>query len=143
MRTVRDSNPWTPPWQGGMITNFTNNPFELPSGIEPNYLDYKSSASPAMLWKQFRKEEDGSVDNFFYDWRYYDSSNSDDINSQPLPGISHHHSPINLIRRPNHRIVASHRVELKSSPWKGDVLTIRRRGHLLFQRTLQIYNIYL
>ena len=25
--------------------------FELPSGIEPNYLDYKSSASPAMLWK--------------------------------------------------------------------------------------------
>jgi hypothetical protein len=24
---------------------------ELPSGIEPNYLDYKSSASPAMLWK--------------------------------------------------------------------------------------------
>jgi hypothetical protein len=26
--------------------------FELPSGIEPNYLDYKSSASPAMLWKQ-------------------------------------------------------------------------------------------
>ena len=26
LRTVRDSNPWTPPWQGGMITNFTNNP---------------------------------------------------------------------------------------------------------------------
>ena len=27
--------------------------FELPSGIEPNYPDYKSGASPAMLWKQF------------------------------------------------------------------------------------------
>ena len=26
MRTVRDSNPWTLPWQGSMITNFTNNP---------------------------------------------------------------------------------------------------------------------
>ena len=25
------------------------NPLELSSGIEPNYLDYKSSASPAML----------------------------------------------------------------------------------------------
>ena len=25
-RCVRDSNPWTPPWQGGMITDFTNAP---------------------------------------------------------------------------------------------------------------------
>ena len=30
----------------------TKHQLELPSGIEPNYLDYKSSASPAMLWKQ-------------------------------------------------------------------------------------------
>ena len=28
------------------------NPLELPLGIEPSYPDYKSGASPAMLWEQ-------------------------------------------------------------------------------------------
>ena len=48
LRTVRDSNPWTPPWQGGMITNFTNNPFEPPIGIEP--MTYWLQISCSTCW---------------------------------------------------------------------------------------------
>ena len=59
-------------------------------------VDLQSTAIAAMRHSQFRKTEDGSVDICFYDWRYYDSSNSDDINFPPLSGISYHHSPINL-----------------------------------------------
>ena len=48
MRTVRDSNPWTPPWQGGMITNFTNNPFCVPSRIRT--LDHFVNSEVLYRW---------------------------------------------------------------------------------------------
>ena len=35
-----------------------------------------------------RKEEDGSVDNFFYDWHYYDGYNYEDIHQPPSGVIS-------------------------------------------------------
>ena len=43
----------------------SKNNSELPSGIEPNYLDYKSSASPAMLWKQSGKQKMGAWTSAF------------------------------------------------------------------------------
>ena len=42
VRNVRDSNPWASPWQGDMITNFTNTPFCGPGGVWSPDLDIMS-----------------------------------------------------------------------------------------------------
>ena len=34
-RCVRDSNPWSPPWQGGTITNFANAPWSRWRELNP------------------------------------------------------------------------------------------------------------
>ena len=97
LRSVRDSNPWASPWQGDMITNFTNTPFEPKDGIEPPtyWLQISCSTSWATRayivlgtgfepvlppWKggdltlsrieRLRKVKDGCVDIYFYDWLY-------------------------------------------------------------------------
>ncbi len=67
-------------------------------GIEPIHSDCKSGGLP-LTSGPFRKGEDGRVDIPFYDWHYFSSFNSDDIKFPPLPGISYHHSPINLFCR--------------------------------------------
>ena len=52
LRDVRDSNPWPPPWQGGIVTNSTNIPLSLLSDSNQRPTDYKSVALPTELRRQ-------------------------------------------------------------------------------------------
>ena len=66
-------------------------------GLEPPRLSrqiYSLLSQPIAQLSQFRKGEDGSVDIPFYDWRYYDSYNSDITTTTDT--LTLYHSPINL-----------------------------------------------
>ena len=45
-RSVRDSNPWPPAWQAGVLTSCTNEPLERMKGIEPSRSAWKAEVLP-------------------------------------------------------------------------------------------------
>ena len=53
VRNVRDSNPWASPWQGDMITNFTNTPFCGPDRTRTYNLHIMSVLLQPLSYKSY------------------------------------------------------------------------------------------
>ena len=78
VRTRRDSNPRPSAWQADILTNWTTNPNLILTHLKLHHPSHCSGwQSPRWVsLKSFWEGGDGSVDNPFYDWHYYDDYNS-------------------------------------------------------------------
>ena len=132
-RSVRDSNPWSPTWQAGVHSNWTDRPKSLVCSessnllksiklswsqwdSNPHPLPCKDSAQPVELWPLIVLRTGFEPVPYHRKWYVLTSSLT-----QQIVGICSSH----ILGFP-HTLERLERIELSSLDWKSKVMTIIR-----------------